>query len=551
MTFFKNRSVNISIFIIIVVSVITFGNIKDIFFQQDEWLGLGGAISRSESGGLIRLFADMIPSNSQTVRLVPLTSIVNYLVFNLLGLKFGLYGVMSLAIGLINAVWVNIVVQKITRSYLVSTLVAILWLTNSLSDQAITWVSTVVPSQLSFLFFLISFYIFIKFVEEFKSTLLYLSLFFVTVSLSFKETGIFYIVIFPLYFLFFSKIKRSKQALIKKMPILLIPIILIFLIPRVFYHPQNALLKTTMYSPTVDNVIYNTFLLPARSLSQVFIGQTKLYQLFNDANKIHYSESTNGFVVESIIADVVSLLTSFYFLLFVLLAAAIAKREFKGQIIWSLLCFFISTLPFIFFQNQAAILERRYYVYPALFASILMVVVFYSLFSKLNHKLKLGIMTLLFTPLVIYNISRVHTSLQSDILVGQYRHGILQSISAIRPKLSQTNIFYFYSDNTGFYEFQSGFGQTLAVWLYDSGKIPTGVLTDVDFWDSSYEGIKSYNGQKFGYFMSYNKLLEALKNDESIPLTSVHSFYWDQQKHTVKDISGDIRLKLQLPQENL
>ena len=147
-------------------------------------------------------------------------------------------------------------------------------------------------------------------------------------------------------------------------------------------------------------------------------------------------------------------------------------------------------------------------------------------------------------PIIFYYVSGIHKSLAQDILVGNYRKDIINTVSEIKSELKKNNVFYFYTNNNGFYEFQSGFGQTLAVFLYDSGKIPKGVLIDKDYWDPSFEGLKSFNQGKFGYFMTYTRLVEALKNNKDINLDSVYSFYWDPQKHTVKNVSDDIREKL-------
>lgn len=134
--------------------------------------------------------------------------------------------------------------------------------------------------------------------------------------------------------------------------------------------------------------------------------------------------------------------------------------------------------------------------------------------------------------------------LAQDVMIGNYRKGILETVSAVKPNLGQDNIFYFFTDHTGFWEFQSGFGQTLAVWLYDTGKISKEALTDRDYWDLSYEGIKSYKKGKYGYFMTYSKLLTALSENRDIPISSVRSFYWDYQHHSVKDVSVEIQNRL-------
>jgi hypothetical protein len=167
----------------------------------------------------------------------------------------------------------------------------------------------------------------------------------------------------------------------------------------------------------------------------------------------------------------------------------------------------------------------------------------FALLSKFG-KLRNVFVLLVFIPIILYYISGVHRALAQDILIGNYRRSILSTVSEIKPQLKNNSTFYFYTENNGFYEFQSGFGQTLAVYLYDSGKIPREVLVDRDYWDPSFEGLKSFDQGKFGYFMTYDKLQQALKENPDVTLNQVFSFYWDPQRHSILNVSDDIRNKL-------
>ena len=147
-------------------------------------------------------------------------------------------------------------------------------------------------------------------------------------------------------------------------------------------------------------------------------------------------------------------------------------------------------------------------------------------------------------PLLGYYVTNIKRDLALDIKTGAYRKAMLETVSQIKPNLERNNVFYFFTDNNGFWEFQSGFGQTLAVWLYNTGKVPNEALTDPDFWDLSHEGLKQYKTGKYGYFMTYSKLLSALKENPDVSSDNVHAYYWDYQKHSVKNVSGNIREKL-------
>ncbi len=44
--------------------------------------------------------------------------------------------------------------------------------------------------------------------------------------------------------------------------------------------------------------------------------------------------------------------------------------------------------------------------------------------------------------------------------------------------------------------------------------------------------------------MTYSKLIEILINNKDVTLDSVHSFYWNQTNHSVKNVSEEVRKKL-------
>ncbi len=538
--------------LIILVSLISFWKINQIFFQQDEWLGLGGAIYRQETLGTLGSVAQIFnfQNKNESTRFLPVTSIANYLAYTNFRLNTGIYGLLSLTIVIVCALLINSIVYKLTNSYLISTGTSILWVTNNLAYQAFTWIATMMPSLLTVLFFLLGLYFLLVFNEKKKNHFFVASIICVTLSLLSKESSIFYLITYSTVIWFFFKKEFSKFKKIKLTVLLFTPLLIGLFFPRLLF----SLYGQKNFSPSVASAnrvetAYNLLLIPARSLFHVYFPQTKIYELTYLANNIHYSAQTNGFVVESIITDALSLLIAFYLLLAIFIVVLIAKTEHRKIILFSLISFFASTLPFVIFKNDAAVLENRFFIFPALWAGLLLSSIVFALFSRFG-KFRNVLMILVLGPVVLFYVSGIHKSLAQDILVGSYRKDIVNTVSEIKPELKKNNVFYFYTDNNGFYEFQSGFGQTLAVFLYESGKIPREVLIDRDYWDPSFEGLKSFNQGKFGYFMTYTKLAEALKNNNDINLDSVYSFYWDIQKHSVKNVSENIREKLKIDTTN-
>lgn len=533
----------LSVTIVVVVASIAFWNINHIFFQQDEWFGLGSAISRNETGGFSKLIQDVFTPTSRLFRFLPMTALLNFLVFNLFGANTGYYGVLALVFLVANSTIVYFIGVKLTKSSLVGLVTSVLWLTNSLSYQAVTWISAMTSSQPSFLFFMVSFYLLILFIEKPRRVnLLIISVAAILVSLFFKENSAFYILVFLILVWFFAP-KIKKFGKIRASLILAVPLTVALLIPRIIVSKNSDfIIPVVVTQASNQNIIYNAFLLPARSLYQVYFPYKETYRQILKAKTIHYSEA-DGTVIESLVADSYLLLVAFWFLFIVFLVTLIANKKFKKLIIFTLISFFVSTLPFILYENKIAFIEQRYFIFPAFWASLLITISFYSIFSR-SPKIRTLFMIIIFIPLIFINVNNIRQKLDEDVYIGSYRKGILETISEIKPKLTNHNVFYFFTDHTGFWEFQSGFGQTLGVWLYDTGKIPRQVLIDNDFWDSSYEGLKEYPTGKYGYFMTYDKLVVGLLENPDIELASVHAYYWDLQKHTVENVSDEIRLSL-------
>lgn len=523
-----------SILILIAIIYLAFGQIGKIFFQQDEWLGLGNAFTFWTTGGPKQIMQDVFWPNGPISRILPLTGLTNFVVFNTFKLNPGAYGLLAVTVASVNAILLYLILQKWLDSHILGIIVAGLWITNNLAVQSITWIGTFIPSQFSVLFFLLAWY-------SWQRHKLWLTVSLMWASLWYKEMAPFYIILFP------ALAWMQKRLTIKSIVILTLPLIIMLGLPKIINLARNfpPVASPSIVPVTNENIFYNAWLLPARTLAHIFLPTNNLYKIFYRVDAIHYGNIVDGQVVESVVGDAFSLLVSFYILLAIFGLAAIGKGVHSEAVWISLMVLFISVLPYALFNDQNAILEPRYYIYPALAAYLAVAIsVFRVLKIILPKYLGSLVLILIFMPLLKQNILGVQTNLNRDIQTGQYRRQILKTVDPIRNKLGVSNVFLFSSPQGGFYEFQSGFGQTLAVWFYNTGKIPVGVLRDLDFWDPGYEGIKNYSGRKYGYFMNYDKLLSAVKNDSELNPGQIIAFSWNAENHTVSDNTDEIRSKL-------
>lgn len=541
-----NKTARVSFIFIISVILFSYWGIWNIFFQQDEWLGVGGALYRQETFGTLGSIGQVFnfETRNESTRFLPVAAILNHFVYSNIGLNFNIYGILALFLVIASALVLNLTIQKLTNSWLLSALVSIFWVTNNLAYQAFTWIGTLVPTVASALFFMGGLYFLLLFNEKRKNLYIVLSFLSVLISLFSKEYSYFYVFPYIAIIWFFF---RDKIGITRKLGLIflfLTPLLISIFLPRGIY----LLYGQSNFAPPIGaagitDTIYNVFLLPAKSLYHVFLPSSLIHEHVYSISRTVFENQTDGFVISRIVGDAFSLLVAFYILLVVALTLAFAKSDIKKLILFSLFSFFASFAPFIIFKNSDVILEPRFYILPAVFSSLLTVSVIYAFTSKLKYASKF-LTVLIIAPLLLFNIQGVKKMLAIDVEVGTYRRGMLNTVSEVKPSLAKDNIFYFFTGHTGFWEFQSGFGQTLAVWLYDTGEIPKEVLVDRDFWDLSFEGIKEYPEGKYGYFMTYGTLTKALQENPDISLGQVHSYYWDYQKHTVENVSEEIREKL-------
>ena len=167
----KLRPHILSLSIIILTALLSFWNINQIFFQQDEWLGLGGAIYRQETFGTLGSITQIFnfQTQNESIRFLPVTSLLNFFVYNKFGLNIKAYSILALVLIISCAIALNITVQKLTNSYLLSTLVSTLWITNNLAYQAFTWIGTLVPTLISTLSFILGLYFLLLYNEKRKT----------------------------------------------------------------------------------------------------------------------------------------------------------------------------------------------------------------------------------------------------------------------------------------------------------------------------------------------------------------------------------------------
>lgn len=559
-------------FVLFFFLVLTFYRLPQTFFQQDEWRAFGiMAITEQNLGEGIRAVLPKTPLE----HLAPLSFLLEFLQFKLFRLNFPPYALVSLSFHFFNALLVYYFLKLISQNRTLGLLGSLLFITNSLSHQATTWMSPATSSQGATLFVLISLILFFKYLKgnQDRAKFLFFSLVSFFVSLMFKESSIFLFIFLPIFWFLFAK-EKSFPAF-KKLVLPLFFVFFLYMLFRGLFLFNNFGVEsigfrmetgTTIRTPA-NTYIYRIAELPFKALPQSFFTTSFLVTLSRNLVLIAYphwlvtSGSPNPFVVESIALDYINFILSILIFIFALFIYKLLKK-FKDEkaiklLVFSLVFIVASYLPFIFIQGVGgfiSIAEPRNLYIPNIGSSIflaLSIMTFSSLISKkMNNKYAALLIIVFLFLLISSHIKIIRQDLRALDDRSKIRVNILKTIFSSFPNLPEKIIFYTESD-TSYYglplgnnilPFQSGFGRTLLVWYYSNGQKVPKCFFDNDWLyhldrDQDY---KYCQGRGFGYFRKIESLKEALKTNNLLP-ENVIAFSWNSKNNQFTEITPEIR----------
>ncbi len=546
---FKNR-----LLIIIFLSLITilvFLNLPNTFYQQDEWLTLGLNLADG-----IKFFANNNLFSLLFGELRPLSGII-YLIF------IGFYkftvapaAIFAIIFQIINASLTFHLTDKIAKNKFIALLASLFLITNSVSHQAVTWVSAIgtLPATTLILAAII---FYLKYFEKEEKKYLLFGLISVILSLLFKGVGLFLFILLPLMFLIYkiNKInKRSFIKVIKANSLLLIfgSLMILFRLGQFFLSNEGAagFINPASNNSILISILSHSFLYPLTSLFQIFVPPLDLYSVTIPFAKMQYKflvgSPLTDLVAQSMVADMFAITGSVLILGFLAFMAC-KKRDkiINKNIIFTLLFFFLSFLPYFVLNRDSSYLSSRYFYVGAIPAGIIFGYIVYFL-AKINKYFKWGILSFV-VLFLFYHARIIGKDINYQVKLGNERKAVLAGIKNLYPKIEKNSIFYVTSDKPYSGEitnpFQSGLGYILEVWYYDSGNIPKEFLREKFLWDLGAEGYKNNGEFGFGYFQNIDKMVKEIK-EEKLSKNIVHGFLINSKTQQVSDITDEIKARI-------
>jgi len=123
----------------------------------------------------------------------------------------------------------------------------------------------------------------------------------------------------------------------------------------------------------------------------------------------------------------------------------------------------------------------------------------------------------------------------------QEQKAILSEIKKAYPKIGRKNVFYV--EPLMYPTFYCGFGHIpMVIYAYE-GQLNPAFFKEDFLWDIWGQGYREIEGNGFGYFRQYSKLIEAIREFHLSP-DNVYAFRYDTQTKELKNITGEIKNRM-------
>lgn len=536
------NSSRVKVGLIFIAVVTSYWQIFHQYYQQDEWHHFGVEFVW-HSVGFLEFMKNYV-LDFHNIHFAPITNLVNYFQFSLLGLRSQSYALVALILHFINCVLLLFVLKKIFKNEYLAYVASLLFATSIVDRQAVTWLLQYITTLPALTFSLLSILFANNYFVTNNKKWFILSIVFMIIALGFKETALFLGAFLPIYWLIFFYPRIQKILF----PVIVILVVISYSIFRFMVLPQDSLNKSSVSSGSLK---LNILTITSNGVTQSFFPQDLIMELskklakFRMVNNMGFKPETNEYdeFINFKLAPKVTVALSLGLLMVV--GFLFLRSKYQKEILIGLAFIFTGVMPFMMLPQvgEFNFLSSRYLYIPAV-GSNLIIALFLLYLSKKYYKISYALVLFL----VLLNIFVGWRMFIPEIKEADIRRGILEKIEQAYPTLPDDVIFYTESDASYYglpeeeriFPFQSGFGHTLLVSYQSKENFPVEYFKNDYLWNIKDQGYQKIDNRGFGYFRDFNRMMDTLKTN-NLSNDSVVSFRYDSSNNSIFDTTEEVR----------
>lgn len=542
--------------LVIFHTFISYGKINNLFYLSDEFIALGNVYVHGIFAGLNQFsIIDLLLGRGRPFGSLLINSFYYYWPYNITPFVITAY-----IFHILNGILLYRFINKISKSTFISFISGIFFVTASAGNQTITWIANITQVPIATSFILLSCLLIIKFFEINKRKYVLYSILCGYIAFLFKDQFFYVFIWLPALYILMIYRQNTVKNLFKKYWYFLI---LFFAIMNYKLFLFNGINLTTLGAGPVSYLIkaaFNWFYYPLISLSQTFIPPEYMFKIarqflyFNYGNLLPYINNIDA-ITTNIISDLLSLILSFLFLIFVATAYLLNKPQRKTiviSIIFYLLSF--STIAVFLIDRNTSYVESRYLytgmISMGIFFAVIVDTVKIILFKTKIPKV-ISIICIL-SILVLWfgkQITLIQREVNRSVINGQNAKHVLDELTTIVPILPDKPIIYL-TGNSTYYGYPNHYvplqldpGYIFMVWYYRGGKIPKDLIIKNTLSSFGTQWYQEYGDKAFGYYWDKEKLTEVIK-EKNIGNSQIIGLYYDRNTQKFMNITDELRSEL-------
>lgn len=565
MNFLKHMRFHVvALFTIALLVILSYWNLQNTFFQQDEWQAFSIHIF-SLNNGIKGIINSIFPVDSLS-HFNPLAALFSWFEHFFYYTNFALYAWQSIILHIINVVLLYYFVFSWLKNKKIAFTAALFFGVNSIPYQAVTWVAAANSFEVPFIFILLSLIFFQRFIEEEKNRKISITVSFILlfISLMFHEVGIFLFIFYPIIFLIYKKREEKKSFFILSKALLIVLGVFILIRIPFFFGFKNYMPEATDIShPPFTVFPYRLISISLKSFAGSFFPEKTLISFSDQIVRLAYPQfvgldnAPNPYVSQLIVFDLVSYaITIFTTVVIFLFIRSIKEKKISDALLWSLIFVPASLLPYAFVLGKAgysSILSPQYYYISSIGTSIIIAITAYYFMQKFS-KYRIGkfFVVIVFSLYIIVHIYTVRVSVERLVKISIPIKMFLTTIQSSHPKLLPEVVFFTRSD-TAYYGMpdnekslpvEIGFGKMIMIWYQKEENFPACMYENNFLLSLLDEGYKECEGRGFGYFRDYDKLIKTVIANR-VPVQNIISYSWNGKTEEFKDITKDVQKKIE------